>query len=143
MKRVIKFRGKRLDNGEWVYGHYADYIHRDCGIPSPSIIYPLPDCGNMIIAIDPSTLGQFTGLHDRIGKEIYEGDIIEYCSRVDSFGAVWQTVRVEFRVNEGGYVCVNQYRKTRDAREIVRNIVHCFNKCIVVGNIHEKKGGEQ
>lgn len=74
--RQIKFRGKRLDNGEWVYGHYADYIHPDCGLPSPSIIYMIPDCGNMIVAVDPSTIGQFTGCITHDGQEIYEDDVV-------------------------------------------------------------------
>lgn len=77
MNRQIKFRGKRLDNKAWVFGSYSDFIMAGENEPQPCIIYTHPDkIGNMIIAVDPETVSQFTGLLDRNGKEIYEGDII-------------------------------------------------------------------
>lgn len=73
--REILFRGKRLDNGEWVEGSLLGWCGRCFVCPK---IYAVENKLSMFapIEVDPSTVGQFTGMSDRNGKRIFEGDVV-------------------------------------------------------------------
>ena len=86
MQREIKFRGKRLDNGEWVYGNLLKIDH---GTECACYIIPRITNGSWskdrlmlkfispCYEVDPETIGEYTGFCDENGKEICESDIVE------------------------------------------------------------------
>lgn len=71
--REILFRGKRIDNGEW-----AESI-----CPSGLMV-----SGHLTYDFDPKTVGQYTGLKDKNGKRIFEGDIVDILTENEEIGVV-------------------------------------------------------
>ena len=125
--REILFKGKRIDNGEWVVGQYVNTCYPGNGRETGHFIVVYP---NEYHEIYTSTLCQFTGLCDKNGKKIWENDI---CDRKEKYPEV-------VKMTNGDWTLDYSYAIGRDYGNSYCNLGFYVNerKCVeVVGNIFD------
>ena len=133
--REILFRGKRVDNGEWVYGWYVHTKRHHCiitgSIDDEHVVYGHYANDVAMYVVDSATVGQYTGLTDKHGVKVFEGDIVKLDKDVkQTFGISDGTVRFGrggFYVKEFGLL--NSLNTIASADWVLRGEV--------IGNIHE------
>ena len=121
--REILFKAKRLDNRNWVEGNVFFGENKKCeiciGTPIIRITYE----------VDPATVCQYTGLTDKNGVKVFDGDIIDFsngCENKSFYRMYWSN----------DYCCCYIFGKDGQKHDIIQERM---KHCVVVGNIHDKE----
>ena len=120
--REILFRGKRLDNGEWIEGFFFQIWERTY------ILWGTTNGAPNMIEVDPLTVGQYTGLTEKNGKKVFEGDVVRR-GYENANGSFYDNMPVSYSVNYGGWLtgCYERLTPKTVQRESVE----------VIGNVHD------
>jgi uncharacterized phage protein (TIGR01671 family) len=135
--REILFRGKRVDNGKWIEGSYIEpnaIFSLDCAASSFDKFNGKCSIGIDVYLVDPETISQFTGMHDKHGKKVFEGDydkdyqVVKWCESRKG----WAMSIYDFPTKE--YICCHCYNceGNYDISEVQDEIE-------IIGNIYEKE----
>ena len=151
--REILFRAKRTDNGEWIEGYYAKQSNHACFAHElkyqhfifKDVCLDFNLGGLQEFEIIPETVGQYTGLTDKNGKKIFEGDILRgfeypFCSNINGeFNYFAEIVWFDDSSAFGTYTFKNPKSNVRDISEGNTDYLEYFNadKWEVIGNIYD------
>ena len=143
--REIIFRGKRLDNGEWAEGFYISHLNA-CHyiIPFRTGGYEAMDNSFYVhkwFEVDPSTIGQYTGLKDKNGKRIFDGDILHIAKIADALGGYYRPP-LDYHVNVivKWDLCAWMWETLcEDKRYISFPDAWCLYECEIIGNAHDNQ----
>ena len=160
--REILFRGKRLHDNKWIYGNFVSDCEGNPHIIEPRFFYEdghhlqYEDNTDTPVFIIPETVGQYTGLTDKNGKRIFEGDIVRYntyddfdCQSVAKFGEYNQdgsageysaSKCIGFYVDVDNFTCPDlcEYGSNCFSNYLKQqNILEVAQYCEIIGNIHD------
>ena len=126
MNRDIEFRGKVIasyngSDGKWVYG---DFFRDGTAVKIKEFV-------KATFSVDPETVGQFTGLTDKNGVKIFEGDIIRYANM-----EARSCTEPVFYDSKYAYFKIKNLQNRLDDKSLYYGAVHCGG-CEVIGNIHD------
>lgn len=115
--REVKFRGQAKYDGQWVYGYYVKRNGYDYGI-----IYEPNGLGHDVY---PETVGIYTGLKDKNGKEIFNSDFLKD-TQGNIYLVVWREDLASFGIEKNGWMFTHFFGEGIEASEVE-----------VIGNIYE------
>lgn len=123
----IKFKAKRLDNGEWIIG---SLIRSTAGVKERA--YIVDNFSSMsdysVVGVDPSSVCQFTGLKDEDENDIFEGDLL---------------AEKRFPMYEVGYVNSEFAASYIGENTFIFKLPALSKGCVVCGSIYDRKEGEK
>lgn len=140
--REILFRGKKISNGEWVYGGIMQTFHPNFDNDSvETFLQQKPNCycicaDGKDVFVEQSSICQYTGLTDKNGKKIFEGDIVKAQITQNLWTKVKkyiETYVVEYHKN----YCYFYLKKSGNNLLFDGNWQYAVDICEVIGNIHD------